>query len=119
MASRLHAFRHALAGITCCIRTETHARFHLAASALVVCAAIVLGAGLDDWCWFVICIGFVVSAELINTSIERLSDHASPEFHPLIGDAKDVAAGAVLVASIASGIIGVLRFWPLLLKAMA
>ena len=68
-----------------------------------------------EWCILILCIGVVLAAEAINTAIEKLSDHVSPEYSPFIKDAKDLAAGAVLNLSVASAIIGVLIFTKALL----
>ena len=57
----------------------------------------------------------MISAELVNTAIERLTDLASPTRHPLAGQAKDVAAGAVLIISIAAAIVGGVVFIPYLI----
>ena len=54
------------------------------------------------------------TAEALNTALEFLADVASPEFHPLVGKAKDVAAGAVLISAIGSAAIGLLVFGPYL-----
>ena len=54
----------------------------------------------------------VWSAELVNTAIEALTDLASPAWHPLAGKAKDVAAGAVLLAALGALVVGALVFGP-------
>ncbi len=77
------------------------------------CHRFFLDASLDDWCWFVGCIGAVIATESINSSIERLANRVSMEHHDLIRDAKDLAAGAVLVVSVASAVIGMMRMYPL------
>ena len=61
-----------------------------------------------------LCIGLVIAAELVNSAIERVVDLASPEQHPLAGQAKDLAAGAVLVCAMAAVIVGILVFLPYL-----
>lgn len=114
--SRLNAFCNAVRGVVICVAQEPHGRFHASAAFLVILVGILLDASLDDWCWFIVCIGMVMATEAINTSIERLSNRVSREHHELIRDAKDLAAGAVLVVSIASAIIGLLRMCPLLTK---
>ena len=58
----------------------------------------------------------VWTAEALNTALELLADVASPEFHPLVEKAKDVAAGAVLISAIGSVIIGLLVLGPCMLK---
>ena len=54
----------------------------------------------------------VWTAEAMNTSLEFLADVAYPEIHPLVRDAKDVAAGAVLISAIGAAVIGTIVFWP-------
>ena len=61
-------------------------------------------------------VSIVWTAEALNTAFEFLADVASPEFHPLVRDAKDVAAGAVLITAIAAGVIGAIIFWPYVAK---
>lgn len=68
--------------------------------------------GKVEWCWIILAIAIVWTAEALNTAFEFLADVASPEFHPTVRDAKDVAAGAVLVTAIASAIIGTVIFLP-------
>jgi diacylglycerol kinase (ATP) len=75
-------------------------------------AAFLLRVSAGDWCWIILAISIVWTAEALNTAFEFLADAASPEFHPLVRDAKDVAAGAVLVTAIAAGIIGAIIFCP-------
>ncbi len=68
----------------------------------------------DDWRWLVVAITLVLVAELLNTAFEHLCDVVQPELHASVKAAKDVAAGAVLVASIGAAVIGALIFWPYL-----
>ena len=56
----------------------------------------------------------VWSAEALNTALEFLADAAKPEYHPLVKKAKDVAAGAVLIAALGAAVIGALVFIPAL-----
>ncbi len=65
-----------------------------------------------EWCIIVLAVVAVWTAEALNTAFEFLTDVASPEFHPLAGKAKDVAAGAVLLAAIGAVIIGLFIFGP-------
>jgi diacylglycerol kinase (ATP) len=70
--------------------------------------------GLERWEWVSVsvAIGAVWSAELVNTAIETIVNLVSPDFHPLAGRAKDVAAGAVLVMAVAALVVGLLIFGP-------
>ena len=65
-----------------------------------------------EWCLVILAIALVIACEAINTAIEFLTDRVSTEPHPLAGKAKDVAAGAVLVASMGAAVIGAIDFWP-------
>ena len=80
--------------------------------------AIILGFTVSltpfQWLLVLFCIGLVISLEMINSAIERFCDLVTTEFHPGIKIIKDVAAGAVLVASITSLIIGLIIFIPAL-----
>ena len=67
-----------------------------------------------QWLLVLFCIGLVISLEMINSAIEIFCDMVTTDFHPRIKVIKDVAAGAVLVASIASLIIGLIIFIPAL-----
>ena len=94
------------------LRTQANARIHAVAAIVVVIAGWFFGITRGEWCAIVGAIGLVFTAEGINTAIEAAVDLASPERHPLAERAKDVAAGAVLLASLAAAIIGLLIFGP-------
>ena len=98
------------------IRCQHNAWLHAVATVVVLTAAFLLGISAADWCWIVLAISIVWTAEALNTAFEFLADAASPEFHPLVKDAKDVAAGAVLLTAIAATVIGGIVFWPYLAK---
>lgn len=112
LRSRINSFRYALQGLRYALVTQHNFRIHL------VGAMAAIGLGLwwqvsgDDWRWLVAVIALVLAAELINTSFEHLCDVVQPELHASVKAAKDVAAGAVLVVSIAAAVIGVMVFWP-------
>ena len=83
----------------------------------VVCAAgLCFGLSPSEWCWIVLAIMAVWTAEALNTAFEFLADVASPDFHPLVKHSKDVAAGAVLISAIGSAIIGLLILGPHVLE---
>jgi diacylglycerol kinase (ATP) len=111
---RIRSFRHAIAGILRMIRCQHNAWIHALATLIVLAAALFFHISATDWCWIILAISIVWIAEALNTAFEFLADAASPEFHPLVRDAKDVAAGAVLLTAIAASIIGVIIFWPYL-----
>ncbi len=91
---------------------EQNFKFHLVSAIIVILAGLLTGLTAVEWSIILMVIFLVIGAELINTAIERVVDLASPEFHPIAKQAKDVAAGAVLVFALASVIIGLLIFLP-------
>jgi diacylglycerol kinase len=105
-------------GIAEAIRRERHMRFHVAASAAVIVVAVLLQLEATDWLWLLAAIAGVWMSELVNTAIERVVDLASPSAHPLAKDAKDIAAGAVLVASLFAAAVGFLVLGPPLWHAL-
>lgn len=111
---QLRSFGYAWKGIANCIGKEQNLSFHLIATVLVVIAGFVLGISRTEWMIVVLCIGMVIAAELFNSAIEKLVDIVSPEWNPLAGKVKDIAAGAVLVCAIAAAIAGLIVFVPYL-----
>jgi diacylglycerol kinase (ATP) len=108
---RIRSFRHAIVGILRMIRCQNNAWIHVVATLIVLAAALIFHISAADWCWIILAISIVWTAEALNTAFEFLADAASPEFQPLVRDAKDVAAGAVLLTAIAASIIGIIIFW--------
>jgi len=113
-ASRIQSFRYAFRGLWQLVRSQANARIHACATLAVVAAGVIIGITRYEWCLITLACVAVWAAEALNTAIEWLADAASPEFHPLIQNAKDVAAGAVLIAAMGSVIIGILVFGPYL-----
>lgn len=110
--NRLQRFYCACVGIVLLLKTETHGRLHGLATLVVVLLSLWLRVSGTELALVVIALALVWIAEALNTAVERLADALMPEEHPLVGQAKDVAAGAVLVAVIAAGVIGLLVFAP-------
>ncbi len=96
---RLTSFGHAANGVRLLLAGEPHALLHALATILVVVLAIVLDISRQDWQALMLTVALVWLAEGMNTALEHLCDAAVPEQHPLIGKAKDVAAGAVLICA--------------------
>ncbi len=109
---RLRSFRFAFAGILYLIRSQHNAWIHLVATIGVITAGVLLAVSPTEWGLLLLSIGFVWTAEAFNTALEALADRVSPETHPLTKVAKDVAAGAVLIAAVVSIIVGVIIFLP-------
>ena len=81
--------------------------------------ALWLGISGIEWLILMLVVGGILSLEVMNTAIEEMVNFVSPEFHPLAGRIKDLSAGAVLILSIASIVIGVVLFYPYLLARFA
>lgn len=113
-SSRAGSFRAAGYGILSLVKTEPNARLHLCAAILVVGAGLILDVSAADWRWLILSIGWVWSAEALNTSIEHVCDVVTEDFHPGIKLAKDIAAGAVLISAISAAAIGASVFLPYL-----
>jgi diacylglycerol kinase (ATP) len=115
---RIRSFKYAFVGIWTMLKSQKNAWVHAFATVTVVTVGFVLGISPAEWCWLVLAIIAVWMAEALNTAIEYLADVASPEFHPLVKKAKDVAAGAVLISAIGAIIIGIIIIGPYVLKLM-
>ncbi len=109
---RIRSVRFAVRGIRTMVVSQQNAWIHAAATIVVVVAGAFVGLSWPEWCWIVLAIMSVWTAEALNTAFEFLTDVASPNFHPIAEKAKDVAAGAVLVSATGAAIIGMLVFWP-------
>lgn len=116
IASRLESFRHAGRGPWTLVASQHNARIHLLATLAALALALAVGISRLEWCAIVVAIVMVWTAEALNTALEFLCDVASPEFHPLVENAKDIAAGAVLASAIGAALIGLLVFGPYLLR---
>jgi diacylglycerol kinase (ATP) len=112
---RLKSVRNAVRGIGMMLRSQHNAWLHAFASLCTILAGALLRLSDGEWCWIVLAIMAVWTAEALNTALEFLADAASPEFHPLVKKAKDVAAGGVLISAIGSVWIGLLVLGPHLL----
>ena len=113
--SRLNSFRYAYNGLKIFFRTQHNAWIHAAAAAAVIISGFILDLEGWEWTLIVLAIGFVLAAEAVNTAIEFLTDLVSPEYNEKAGKIKDLAAAAVLIASVTAAIIGVVVFLPYIL----
>lgn len=98
----------AIEGILWAVKTQGHMLFHLLAAIMVLVGALVLRLTLHEFALLALAITLVLFAELVNTAIEVTVDLVTPDFHPLAQRAKDVAAGAVLLACVGALVLGYL-----------
>ena len=118
LRARIRSFTHAGRGIWLTLVSQHNAWIHAIATLVVVLAGYLLGISRIEWCLIVWACAAVWTAEALNTAVELLADATTREHHPLIGQAKDVAAGAVLITAVAALITSALVFGPYLLVGL-
>ena len=109
------SFNFAIEGLISALKNEKHMKVHILAAIIIVILAIVINASKVEILIISLSVSFVIITELVNTAVEAIVDLVSPERHPLAKLAKDVAAGAVLVAAINAVCVGYLLFYDKLL----
>ena len=112
MKKEWQSFLHAFRGIFLVVREERHFRFHLLAVCIVSAAGWHFNISLSEWIYLALCFGLVLMAEAFNSAAEAVCDAVTLDKNPFIKKAKDLAAGAVLIASIAAAVVGALIFFP-------
>ena len=110
------SFKYAFAGIFDFFSHHRNAQVELFAAIIAIGLGVYVQINKIEWIVVVFCIALVLALEAMNSAIEYLTDLVSPNIHPLAGKAKDMAAGAVLLAAIGAFIVGVIVFWPYLVK---
>ena len=108
----IKSFKYALEGIIYAFKNEQNIIVHTIVTMLVIIFGIIFKISIFEWIICVALIGIVISAELINTSIEAIVDLNCQEIKPLAKIAKDTSSGAVLILAITSAIIGCIIFIP-------
>ena len=116
MKKFLHAVMFAFAGIRQFFYRDRNAKIQTVMGVTAIILGFTVSISSFQWLLVLFCIGLVISLEMINSAIERYCDLVTTDFHPGIKIIKDVAAGAVLVASIMSLIIGLIIFIPALVE---
>ena len=106
-------FRNARKGMRLSMKSERNIRVHLFAAALVLISAYCLNFSINRFCILIMAIAAVISAEMLNSAIEFALDAVfHNRYSRMVGMAKDIAAGAVMVVTIAAILVGVLLFSP-------
>jgi diacylglycerol kinase (ATP) len=112
MLRLIKSFGYAFKGFWYATKTQLNFRIHLVAAAVVVALGFYLHLQQSDWLWISLAITSVLSAELLNTSIEVLTDRVSPEYNIKAGHVKDVAAAAVIITVFFSVVVAALILIP-------
>ena len=108
----IKSFKHAFDGIWVALKTERNLKIHITIMILVIMFGVILKISTIEWLICIILFGLVIALELMNTAIETVVDMITLERNPKAKIAKDVSAGAVLVAAIAAAVIGLIIFVP-------
>lgn len=106
------SFKHAFTGMVAALKEEPNLKFHFLAGVVVIITSLIFQISRVDWMIIIFLIGFVISVELTNTAIEAVVDAFTNKEHLGAKLAKDISAGAVLVAALTSAIIGIIIFLP-------
>ena len=110
-ASLVASFRCAFHGISQAVTSQRNMRIHLLIAVLAILAGLILRLTASEWFAILLLIGAVLAFEMLNTAIETLTDLVSPHYHPLAKDAKDIAAGTVLVMAVTAVICGLIVYF--------
>jgi diacylglycerol kinase (ATP) len=108
--SVIESFNFAIEGVIHVLRTQRNMRLHFAAAVAVIVVAVAVGVSKIELSLLLVSIAFVLVAEMINTAVEGAIDAATTSFDPMAKLAKDIAAGAVLIASVNAVAVGYLVF---------
>jgi diacylglycerol kinase (ATP) len=106
----IESFNYAIEGVIHVLRTQRNMRIHFAVAVAVIVGAVAVGVSKIELIALLLAIAFVLVAEMINTAIEGAIDAATTSFDPMAKLAKDIAAGAVLIATVNAIAIGYLVF---------
>ena len=104
------SFTYAVHGIWSGVTDQLNLKVQIGVAVIVIGACFFYAIEPFEWCLILFCIGLVLGLEMMNSAIESLVDLVTLERKPLAGKIKDIAAGAVLIASVISVIIGVIIF---------
>ena len=114
LKKHLVSYKYAMRGIWLAFRYEGNMIIHLVATIFVLIVNYLLEISRTDWLITLILIGVVLMSEIFNTAFEKLADRITQDHDPMIGQAKDLAAGAVLIIGIAAVACAVIIYWPYL-----
>ncbi len=116
IGKQVASFRPAINGLARMWKGGHNYRIHLTVAVLTTLLGFLFGISRMEWIGIVLCIGLVISTEILNTAVEELVDFISPEHHVTAGRIKDLAAAAVLVSAGIACIVGLIIFLPYLVK---
>lgn len=109
---RIKSFSYAFAGLKVLFKEEHNSWIHAVAAVCAITAGFLLDISAIEWIAIIIVIGMVISAEIVNSSLERTADFIKAERDDRKRDIKDLGAAAVLVCAISAAIVGLIIFLP-------
>lgn len=112
LKNRIRSFKYAFNGLAELVVNEPNMRIHLVAMCAALFACVWFAITPAEWSMVVLSIVIVLGGEAMNTAIEHLADVVSPEYHPLVKKAKDVAAAAVFLFALGAAVVGMIIFLP-------
>ncbi len=112
LVNRLKSVRYAFNGAVYLFKTESSIKIQLFIAIFVTITGVYFEISKTEWMFQVAMIGLVISMEGINTAVEYIADFVHPDFHKSIGRIKDIAAGAVFIASMAAVIVAIIIYYP-------
>lgn len=119
LSKRLKSFKYAFTGLWDLFRTQPNAQIHLTLTILAIGLAIFLRISFLEWSILALTIAAVLAAEAFNTALEYLTDLVSPEYHPLAGKTKDVAAAGVLCTAFGAMFVAIFIFLPKIIHLLS
>ena len=112
LVNRLKSVRYAYNGAVHLCKTESSIKIQLFIAVFVTITGFIFDISRTEWLFQVAMIGLVMSIEGVNTAIEQIADFVHPDHHASIGRIKDIAAGAVFIASIAAVVVAMIIYIP-------
>lgn len=112
MKKLLNSFKYAFKGFGYATKTQLNFRIHLCATAVALLLGWYLHVSSAEWLWIALTVALVLTAELLNTAIEILTDLVSPDWNEKAGRIKDVAAAAVTITAVFALAVGCIIFLP-------
>ncbi len=112
MKKFLFGFVYAIQGLAVLVKTERNFKFHLFAFICISLTGFFFQIDKNEWLAILIISSIILTAEALNSAIEKLCNHLHPEIHPAIKQVKDISAAAVLISSIIAIVIAAILFIP-------
>lgn len=118
MKKIIRSFGYAFKGVKYAYTTQLNFKVHAVATLATIVMGVFLHISLNEWLWIILAIALVITAEMLNTAIEILTDIVSPEWNEKAGRVKDLSAGSVIIVAAFAVISGLVIFLPKLYQLL-